>query len=121
MTIEQLLNDWEAGKPVQGVIMGGLGYDYDLAIWSTGMDILRQMQEDKFDVSEFIDCPTQEETTAKWEEYKEKVDKRINLSELTGAMYQAAWNIATVIQINGLEKAMEMLEEDRLTTFTKPL
>lgn len=125
MNNEQLLNEWNAGNPVKGVIMGGFGTDemakiYDLAIWTLGMAILEQMIANP-PSKEHVDEITEGNVNS-WYEYtdsvEEKISEVIKVINPSNGMMGGGWNVAMVCYKHGYEKALTMVEEDRITTFS---
>lgn len=117
MTNEELLNNWDAGKPIKTVSMGGFSEGYEMVIHILGMELLREFEADPFDYE------ANGSNKDLWEEYrngKEKViQDSINKLGPSGAQVGAAFDIANVYARNGYEKGLSMASEDRIISISK--
>lgn len=113
------LRKWDAGDSVWSIELGGLGPGYEQAIQITGMEVLRHLLAEKYDVAGWLAEPsTWKEDLKKIEAYgfANQIIKDIGLS---GAQWGAAVNMATVIYRHGPIKGIHMAPEDRRILVSK--
>jgi len=94
--IKEWLKRWDSGDTVWSIEMGGLGPGYEQAIQITVAENVRVMIDTNFDSSEWKD-------KEKWERDRDIIEKAAFANKtiddlgLTGAMFGAALNLATML------------------------
>lgn len=103
-TIKEWLDNFDSGKKVKTVSMGGLGKGYEEAIQSLAVEIMRSLPEERPD-----DDKKYEEIMRKARDGSaDKLDKIFGFS---GAQVGAATNIAAVYWKKGPDEAIKMMEK----------
>lgn len=116
MTNEEVLEEWDAGKPVNSVEIGGLGEDYEYVIQFMAFEFLRCMLEnDNYDTVE---------NDILFSEYLDAIanDTLKNYADeegVSGNQWNAAGYIAGMFIKLGYEWALEKAPEDRIITITR--
>lgn len=114
-TIEDLIERWDAGETIWTVEMGGMGPGYEQAIQATAIEVMRDLARVKppFEVFDVEDDNDERRIAL-----KNLIDKAVRRADerfgLSGAQAGAAMNIACVLYKQGVVKAFEMVEQDRL-------
>ena len=99
------LRRWDAGKTVWSIEMGGLGPGYEQAIHITAAEILRLLLATKCDHSQW-DNPTKRKPII--DEINNAIFKSEQITKLglSGAQYDAAFNLASNIYRRGPREAL---------------
>lgn len=116
-----LIDDFARGDDIAVVEMGGLGAGYELAIWSAALELLELIIHN---IDSDPDVDWDEESTAWNEDIKliRRFRDEISIREgLTGAQESAATNIATVLFKNGPERALDMVEPERIVVINRSM
>jgi hypothetical protein len=118
----QWLADWDAGKTVESISMGGISQGYEQCIQITAFEVLRHWLEHNPD-------PTlwREETNpdgrpgaeVAWEADRDAMELALHKVEavqrlgLTGAQWGAAVNLATIVYVRGVVAMQDDAVRDR--------
>ncbi len=103
--LKQWITDFDSGKTMESVSMGGMGLGYEIAIQSCAVETMRGLQE--LDVSEDRDeFKAAIETASNWA--VEQLDK---VHGFSGAQVGAANNIASVFWRQTPEKGIQMMRD----------
>lgn len=113
-TVSEFLEDWDDGKPVVVVSMGGMGDLYEHCIWCMAVEMIRAIKD------MHIDWPSMDgkDGQENWKGLKNIMEagasNAIQRLQPSSAQVGAAFNISAVIVRNGYGRALEMAGEDRL-------
>ena len=114
MTIEQWLADYDAGKEIETVEMGGIGIEYEAAIQELAVEIIRALQK-RYKTVPNINPPIN----------KLAAQVVLDLNEKHGfsvGQVGVAKNIAAVFWKQGIDKGLSMMREqepERIIKFNK--
>ncbi len=114
-SLEEAIEQWDSGKSLFSVEMGGLGPGYEQALQIAGMELIRGFKDAE------IDWEDEDRLKALGDEMNEYMwaDATVKGLRLRGAQADAAKNIACVFIRNGWEKGLEMAPEDRWIQISK--
>lgn len=118
--IEDFISQWDDGKEVEVIEMGGISDSYEKAIWETAVRFLNMFKNyavphDFWESSNL----SEDARNKKYRDFLYGVD--INDLGLSGAQFGAASNAASLMWRHGVEKAFSMAPKDRLIKISKDL
>lgn len=114
MEIKQWLADYDAGKEIETVELGGIGIEYEAAIQELAVEIIRALHK-RYKTVPNINPPINEISAQVVLDLNDK-------HGFSGAQVGAAKNIAAVFWKQGIDKGLQMMREqepDRLIKFNK--
>lgn len=115
MTNEELLNAWNAGNEVTAVEMGGLGPDYEQAIYVLAFLFLTELLKEAPDFDNVLKVKARVNQIGSLSHIAHALDK----IGPTGAMVYVAWNVAMIFARLGYESAMAKAPADRVIKVSK--
>lgn len=100
--IKEWLSNYDAGKEVETVEMGGLGDGYEVPIQHLAIEVIREISENEIpnDISQEVNRIAHDVAT--------RLD---DLHGFSGAQVGAAKNIAAVFLKNGIDKGLQMMRD----------
>lgn len=113
----ELLAEWDAGKEVRTVSMGGLSEGYERAIHTAAFEIIRYWDKHPVDLARAeIDADYKR---LKTEELDAGISTEIEGLGLSGAQFGAAMNVAAVFSRQGYQKGLAMVDPSRIISIAK--
>ena len=116
-TVKEMLKEWDAGRSVWTIEMGGLGPGYEQAIQILAIECLRELQRVRFKWNGVV-----KQDSDRCRAVLEPVVARVNKwpgCGFSGAQVGAAMQIAAKFHRDGPAKALDSAPEDRKTLVSK--
>lgn len=126
-TTEEMLDAWNAGKPVDLVEMGGMGAGYEMAIQCAAFAVIEQLLSTPWAIVEVSSAKKGDTYTPRLLDLIDKAitdadakqdDGSFLLGGLSGAQAGAAKNIAIILCERG-PRALDEVSPERIITLTK--
>ena len=124
--VQQWIADWDDGKVIRSVCLGGLGRGYEMAIQGLAVELARQILKTPFDNDEYDSIADEHEKRAFYRNWQSSVESHDNVKAalsngggMTGAQVGAAYNAAMVFTRMGVAKGVASAGSERTIVINK--